>query len=102
MHGFFVLGVTKQRIDDLVTRRLAAQERRLKRPPKPESTEARRRKILAKIEAKPPRTVISHGYSAPQFCRDFIALAEKNGFAFMVIARKGNREIGEAAWEPCD
>lgn len=33
MSGFYVLGVPKQKLDEIVTRRIAAMERRLKCPP---------------------------------------------------------------------
>jgi len=54
MSGFFVLGVPRQKLNDLVTRRVIAMEDRLKRPPKPGSTERRMQKVLSKIEQAPP------------------------------------------------
>lgn len=97
--SFVVLGVSAQRLDDIVARRVAAMERRLKRPPQPGSTDQRVKKVLSKIREQPPREVVSSEYSAPQFCRDFIDLAAKQGYQFLTIARRGIRGQGERPWE---
>lgn len=99
MPGFCVLGLQKAKLNEIVARRVAALERRLKTPPRPGSTERRIKKVLAAIHANPPREIVSNEYDAPQFCRDFIALAMKHDFQFLAVARKGNREIGEKSWE---
>jgi hypothetical protein len=90
MSGFYVLGVPKQKLDEIVTRRIAAMERRLKCP-QPGSTERRRQKILAAIHAKPPREVVSTEYSVPQFCHHFIDLAAKHDLLYLAVARKDGR-----------
>lgn len=69
-------------------------------PPRPGSTERRTGKVLAAIKAKPPREVVSHEFSAPQFCRDFIELAAKHDLQFLVVARRGDRAKGETFWVP--
>lgn len=90
MSGFLVLGVPKQKIDELVARRVAAMERRLLTPPRPGSTERRMQKVLAKIAINPPREILSHEFSVPQFCNDFIKLLPGD-FQFVVIATKRGR-----------
>lgn len=99
MTAFCVLGVPKQKIEDIVTRRVMAMERRLKTPPRRGSTERRMAKVRAALHAKPPREVISAEFCAPQFCRDFIELAKRYEFGFFAIARRGDRAAGERAWE---
>lgn len=102
MSGFFVLGVPRQKLDELVTRRVIAMEDRLKRPPKPGSTEQRRKKVLSKIESAPPREVLSHEYSVPQFCDDFVRLINKQDYSYLAIgSREGRRwEIHQEYPEP--
>ncbi|WP_167670704.1 hypothetical protein [Allopusillimonas ginsengisoli] len=51
------------------------------------------------LHAKPPREVISGEFDAPQFCHDYINLAAKHGYQFLVVARRGDRKAGERAWE---
>lgn len=98
MSGFCVLGVSRQKLETIVSRRVAALERRLKCPPRPGSTERRTRKVLAAIQANPPREIVSHEFSAPQFCCDFIELATRHEFQFLAVARKGDRPNGERPW----
>lgn len=93
MSGFCVIGVTKQKLDEIVARRVAALERRLKSPPRPGSTERRKEKVLAAIQEKPPREVLSHEFSVPQFCDDFIKLAAKQEILFMAVAVKNGRSL---------
>ncbi|CAM5350062.1 hypothetical protein [Eoetvoesiella caeni] len=56
MSGFCVLGVPKQKIDEIVARRVVAMEQRLKCP-RPGSTERHIQKVLSKLQANPPREV---------------------------------------------
>lgn len=102
MSGFYVLGVPRQKLEELVARRVIAMEDRLKRPPKPGSTERRMQKVLSKIKQAPPREVLSVEYSVPQFCEDFIGLMPRQDYSYLAIgSREGRRwEIHQEYPEP--